>query len=73
MKESHADLPSNYELSDSRLNGLLRRLQQNPDILEEYVRDLSCKSSFYAFLISLSFQAATLYRMPTSFGNQEEQ
>ena len=35
-KESHPDLSSNYELSVSRLNGLLRRLHQNPDILEEY-------------------------------------
>ena len=38
--------------------------------------DLSRKNPSYAFLISLTFnscQAAILYRMPTSFGNQEEQ
>ena len=38
--------------------------------------DLSRKNPSYAFLISLSLkscQAAILYKMPTSFGNQEEQ
>ena len=30
------DLPNNYDLSLKRLNGLLRRLKQEPDILTEY-------------------------------------
>ena len=41
-----------------------------------YICDLSRKNPSYAFLISLTFnscQAAILYRMPTSFGNQEVQ
>ena len=35
-KESHSTLPDNYELSQSRLRGLLKRLQQSPDILRQY-------------------------------------
>ena len=35
-KEDHAPLPRNYELCEKRLRGLLRRLQQEPTILQEY-------------------------------------
>ena len=35
-KEFHSPLPDNYQLSLSRLWGLLRRLKQNPTILQEY-------------------------------------
>lgn len=37
-KEQHPLLPDNYLLSVKRLHGLLRRLQQNPSILQEYDR-----------------------------------
>ena len=37
-KEFHKPLPSNYQLSLNRLWGLLRRLKQNPLILQEYDR-----------------------------------
>ena len=36
-KEVHEPLPSNYQLSLQRLQGLLRRLRQSPSILQEYV------------------------------------
>ena len=35
-KDSHRILPDNYQLSLNRLDGLLRRLQQDNDILREY-------------------------------------
>ena len=35
-KEFHDLLPDNHQLSVSRLQGLLRRLKQEPAILEEY-------------------------------------
>jgi len=35
-KDSHAPLPDNYNLSVKRLVGLLKRLRQNPEILEQY-------------------------------------
>ena len=35
-KDLHATLPNNYHLSLKRLRGLLRRLRQNPMILQEY-------------------------------------
>ena len=35
-KHSHQSLPSNYELALRRLNGLLQRLRQNPNILNQY-------------------------------------
>ena len=35
-KEKHSVLPDNYELSLKRLKSLIRRLQQDPDILKEY-------------------------------------
>ena len=35
-KDSHPELPTNYELSYTRLQGLLRRLKRDPDILNEY-------------------------------------
>ena len=35
-KDSHRILPNNYQLSLNRLDGLLRRLQQDNDILREY-------------------------------------
>ena len=35
-KHSHQSLPSNYELALRRLNGLLQRLKQNPNILNQY-------------------------------------
>ena len=47
-----------------------------PQIMCSDICDLSRKNQSYAFLISLTFnscQAAILYTMPTSFGNQEEQ
>ena len=35
-KEFHGPLPDNYQLSVNRLQGLLRRLKQDPAILKEY-------------------------------------
>ena len=35
-KEAHAPLPDNYDLSLKRLVGLLKRLKQNPGILQQY-------------------------------------
>ena len=35
-RESHEPLPSNYDLSQRRLVGLLKRLKQDPQILKEY-------------------------------------
>ena len=35
-REFHDPLPTNYELSRRRLTGLLRRLKQTPEILQEY-------------------------------------
>lgn len=35
-KEFHGSLPDNYQLSHSRLQGLLRRLKPTPSILQEY-------------------------------------
>ena len=35
-KESHPPLPDNYDLALRRLNGLLRRLRQSPEILHQY-------------------------------------
>jgi len=35
-KEFHDPLPGNYQLSVNRLQGLLRRLKQEPAILKEY-------------------------------------
>ena len=35
-KECHAPLPDNYQLSVNRLQGLLRRLRQEPSVLNEY-------------------------------------
>ena len=35
-KQSHPPLPDNYELALRRLNGLLQRLRQTPDILNQY-------------------------------------
>ena len=35
-KDSHPELPTNYELSYTRLQGLLRRLRRDPEILYEY-------------------------------------
>ena len=35
-KEFHATLPCHYNLSVKRLTGLLRRLRQTPDILQQY-------------------------------------
>ena len=35
-REYHDDLPDNYSLSRRRLHGLLKRLQQNPEVLREY-------------------------------------
>ena len=35
-EESHAPLPDNYDLSLKRLVGLLKRLKQNPEILQQY-------------------------------------
>ena len=35
-KEAHAPLPDNYDLSLKRLIGLLKRLKQNPEILQQY-------------------------------------
>ena len=35
-KEFHPTLPDNFGLSEKRLNGLLRRLLQDPDTLREY-------------------------------------
>ena len=35
-KESHAVLPTHYNLSVKRLTGLLRRLRQTPGILQQY-------------------------------------
>ena len=37
-KEFHDPLPTNYQLSMSRLRGLLRRLKQEPTVLKEYDR-----------------------------------
>lgn len=34
--ECHDPLPTNYDLSHRRLMGLLCRLKQNPEILQEY-------------------------------------
>lgn len=36
IKENHKLLPDNYELSLSRLNSLVKRLQKEPDIFREY-------------------------------------
>ena len=35
-KESHPKLPDNYQLSQKRLDGLIRRLKRDPEILREY-------------------------------------
>ena len=35
-KDEHTILPDNYELSETRLRGLLRRLKQDPQVLKEY-------------------------------------
>lgn len=35
-KEGHDSLPSNYELSLSRLNSQIRKLRKEPDVLQEY-------------------------------------
>lgn len=35
-KETHPDLPDNYDLSCKRLHGLLERLRKNPELLTEY-------------------------------------
>lgn len=35
-KDSHPPLPDNFDLSNKRLQSLLRRLKQDPDILNEY-------------------------------------
>ena len=35
-KEMHDPLPDNYALSLRRLEGLISRLEQSPDILQEY-------------------------------------
>ena len=35
-KDSHSELPDNFELSCKRLGNLLSRLQKNPDLLSEY-------------------------------------
>ena len=35
-KDSHPPLPDNFDLSSKRLQGLLRRLRQDPDIMREY-------------------------------------
>ena len=35
-KDAHSPLPDNIELSKKRLEGLLRRLKQDPDIMREY-------------------------------------
>lgn len=35
-KEFHRPLPDNYQLSCSRLRGLLHRLRQTPSILQQY-------------------------------------
>ena len=35
-KHSHQSPPSNYELALRRLNGLLQRLRQTPNILDQY-------------------------------------
>ena len=35
-REYHNDLPDNYSLSQRRLHSLLKRLQQNPEVLQEY-------------------------------------
>ena len=35
-RKYHDDLPDNYSLSRRRLHGLLKRLQQNPEVLREY-------------------------------------
>ena len=35
-RESHAPLPTNYQLAARRLQGLHRRLRQDPTVLEEY-------------------------------------
>ena len=35
-KETHSTLPTHYELSLKRLTGLLTRLRQSPDILQQY-------------------------------------
>ncbi len=37
-KEFHEPLPDNYSLSVKRMQGLLRRLRQDPEILKEYDR-----------------------------------
>ena len=35
-KESHPPLPDNYDLALRRLDGLLKRLRQNPELLHQY-------------------------------------
>ena len=35
-KDEHTILPDNYELSETRLRGLMRRLKQDPQVLKEY-------------------------------------
>ena len=35
-KDSHPVLPDNYQLSPHRLQGLLRRLRQDTNVLQEY-------------------------------------
>ena len=39
-KEFHDALPDNYQLSLKRLHGLLRRLKQDPTVLEQYDRTI---------------------------------
>ena len=36
QKETHPGLPTNFELCQWRLQGLLRRLRQDPELLVEY-------------------------------------
>ena len=66
-----------WVLADSKFGYIWNlRLYTGTIIIIIIICDLSRKNPSYAFLISLSFnscQAAILYRMPTSFGNQEEQ
>ena len=51
-KATHPPLPENYELSLQRLQGLLSRLREKPDILEEY--DSVIKDQIERGIVSLS-------------------
>ena len=45
-KEGHPALPDNYHLCARRLQGLIKRLQQDPAILQEYdsiIKDQLCQ------------------------------